>query len=254
MSAWATTWAYEQDVAPCGKKSVLVALAHFADEQGYCYPSQETLAGMTAQGVSTVRNHLDVLENTDKLIVRNHRYTEKGKRTSDGFYLQAPAERLRPPSYRRKPAVEKSLPPDFEATTASEPDLLPPNAGDDLSVDQLERDQSDKGSQPDKRGSRINRNFQPDGSIYEWARTHAPHVNITKARDEFVDYWIDIPGRAALKLNWQSTFRNRLRTLEARTTQNAANQRSNSGRPDAAGTNSETSGPSYDPFKDQRAV
>lgn len=142
MSAWATTWAYEQDIKPCGKKAVLVALAHFADESGFCYPSQETLAGMTGQGVSTVRSHLEVLESGDEpLLKREHRYTKKGKRTSDGFYLQAPAERLQPPKhYRRKLAIVEN-----DATAKKNADYrqvsapLPPKAGDDLLEEQSEK-------------------------------------------------------------------------------------------------------------------
>lgn len=136
MSAWATTWAYEQDIKPCGKKAVLVALAHFADVEGFCYPSQETLGDMTSQGVSTVRSHIDSLRKSG-VIVTGHRY-KKGKRTSDGFYLQAPAERLQPQrsNNRSKSAVARdSLPLTKQGATAENPASLPPRVGDDLSVD-----------------------------------------------------------------------------------------------------------------------
>jgi hypothetical protein len=106
MSSWATSWAYEQDVKPCGTKAVLVALAHFADADGFCYPGQELLADMTAQGTSTVREHLKKLEHAG-LINRQHRYGKDGKRMSDGFNLLAPAERL---NYRRKSAVASGVP------------------------------------------------------------------------------------------------------------------------------------------------
>lgn len=131
MSAWATTWAYEQDIKPCGKKAVLVALAHFSDAEGFCYPGQETLADMTSQGVSTVRAHLEALE-SGGVIKRGHRY-KKGKRTSDGYYLQAPADRLQPQKhYRQKSAlVQNELPP--------EKSVLPPDPAHDLLGDPLEK-------------------------------------------------------------------------------------------------------------------
>lgn len=94
MSHWASTWAYEQDIQPCGRKFVLVALAGFADEDGFCYPSQDTLATMTGQEVRSVQRHLVALEKGG-LIKRKHRRKE-GHRTSDGYTLQAPASRLRP--------------------------------------------------------------------------------------------------------------------------------------------------------------
>lgn len=95
MSHWASTWAYEQDVQPCGRKFVLVALAGFADEEGYCYPSQATLASMTGQDARSVRRHLASLEE-DGVIKRKHRRGKSGQRTSDGYTLQAPAFRLKP--------------------------------------------------------------------------------------------------------------------------------------------------------------
>lgn len=164
MSAWATTWAYEQDLKTCGKKAILVALAHFADEEGFCYPGQETLAGMTSQGVSTVRAHIESLE-ADGLITRDKRY-KKGKRTSDGFHLQAPIERLKPPqTYRRKLAVvQKDLPPEKLPTTAEKPAPLPPDSAHDLSVDLSVNDQTNPrahangNSKPRKPGSFDERN------------------------------------------------------------------------------------------------
>lgn len=95
MSHWASSWAYEQDIQPCGRKFVLVALAGFADEDGFCYPSQETLAKMTGQDVRSVKRHLKALEN-DEVIKRKARWKSAGGRNSDGYTLQAPPDRLRP--------------------------------------------------------------------------------------------------------------------------------------------------------------
>jgi hypothetical protein len=72
-----------------------VALAHFADAEGFCFPSQETLALMTSQGISTVRDHLKSLA-SDGVLRREHRYKKNKGRTSDGFFLNAPKERLQP--------------------------------------------------------------------------------------------------------------------------------------------------------------
>lgn len=95
MSHWASTWAYEQDVQPCGRKFVLVALANFADEDGFCYPSQERLAEMTGQDVRSVRRHLASLDK-EGVIKRRGRRSKTGQRTSDGYTLQAPTSRLNP--------------------------------------------------------------------------------------------------------------------------------------------------------------
>lgn len=96
MSVWAEIWAYNQTAGSPGAKFTLLCLASFADETGFCYPSQESLAAMTEQGISTVRRQLADLQKKKKLIKRSHRYQKGGGRTSDGFQLLGPAEAFRP--------------------------------------------------------------------------------------------------------------------------------------------------------------
>src|SRR5699024_12525753 len=61
MSISALNWAFEQDL-PHAEKSVLVALAHRADKDGYCYPGKKALASMTGASESTVRRTIKSLE------------------------------------------------------------------------------------------------------------------------------------------------------------------------------------------------
>ena len=58
MSISALNWAFEQDL-PHAEKSVLVALAHRADKDGYCYPGQKAIAAMTGASESTVRRAIN---------------------------------------------------------------------------------------------------------------------------------------------------------------------------------------------------
>ena len=123
MSVWAQSWAYEQRLGRWretkkkgekswkgdpGAKSVLAAVATFADENGYAYCGQDTLAEMTDMTERSVREHLHNLEHAYGKIRREHRRKAagrgKGEFTSDGIWLLAPAHRLRPP--RRGEAVE----------------------------------------------------------------------------------------------------------------------------------------------------
>lgn len=134
MSHWASTWAYEQDVQPAGRKFVLVALAGFADEDGFCYPGQETLAKMTGQDLRTVQRHLKSLEK-DSVIQRKARWKKAGGRNSDGYTLQAPPARLNPKATncqvsKATNCPDDKLPPDlsenrFDPSVKKEP-LLPP--------------------------------------------------------------------------------------------------------------------------------
>ncbi len=77
-------------------KSVLNAVAVFADEHGVAYPSQRTLAVVTDMTERSVRTHLSDLENRLKLIERRPRFKENGTRLSDFILLKAPQEALSP--------------------------------------------------------------------------------------------------------------------------------------------------------------
>jgi hypothetical protein len=114
------TWAFDQPIAPAGKKFVLVALADFADDQGYCYPFVETIAGMTSQGESTVRTHIASLI-ADGLLRTEKRERKDGGQTSNGYWLIGFSSRPKtktplsksdtPPSRNQTPASENQIPP-----------------------------------------------------------------------------------------------------------------------------------------------
>jgi len=89
MSFRAITWALDQRVEPAAPKFLLVALASFASETGYCYPGQSTLAEMTGMSEKSVSRNLVTLEQAG-LIERVRRYNRRtGLRTSDGYWLIA---------------------------------------------------------------------------------------------------------------------------------------------------------------------
>ena len=96
LSHWAQLWAYEQKAKNCGERFVLVALGHFANAEGICFPGQATIATMTCMDERTTRRHLATWEARGK-IRRRARYRSDGKRTSDMYQLCAPKDRLRPP-------------------------------------------------------------------------------------------------------------------------------------------------------------
>ena len=128
MSVWAQSWAYEQRLGKWretkrgkrtwkgdpGAKSILAAVATFADENGYAYCGQDTLAEMTDMTERSVREHLHNLEHAYRKIRREHRRKGSGRGrgefTSDGIWLLAPAYRLRPP--RQQDASLEEEPPE----------------------------------------------------------------------------------------------------------------------------------------------
>lgn len=70
---------------------------------------------------------------------------------------------------------------------------------------------------PRKRGCRVPEPFPITEDMRAWALAKCPHVtNVDGATEEFVDYWRGVAGRAATKLDWEGTWRNRMRELEER--------------------------------------
>jgi hypothetical protein len=66
--------------------------------------------------------------------------------------------------------------------------------------------------QKSKRGARILPDWRPSQSVVEWCR----RLGVVGAQfeiflEEFIDYWIAVPGQRGCKLNWDATFRNRVR-------------------------------------------
>ncbi|WP_181769462.1 helix-turn-helix domain-containing protein [Bradyrhizobium sp. UNPA324] len=61
MSWQATAWAAKQVTGSASNKLTLLALANYADHEGVCWPTQETLARDTEQSVDTVQRRLKAL-------------------------------------------------------------------------------------------------------------------------------------------------------------------------------------------------
>lgn len=111
MSNRALTWAEAQVTGSVGRKAVLMVLADKADEENSCFPSQELLARITEQGVSTVRRHLKWLEAKGGFISRTRRNNPDGTRSSDRYVLNVSVAvgMAAPDAYRPDRAVGPAL-------------------------------------------------------------------------------------------------------------------------------------------------
>lgn len=85
MSIKYLNWAFDIELPANEGKSVLIALANYADEEGSCFPSQEKLALNTGQSISTIHRHLKHLE--DKGYISRKARRNGQQRTSDRYYL-----------------------------------------------------------------------------------------------------------------------------------------------------------------------
>ncbi len=71
---------------------------------------------------------------------------------------------------------------------------------------------------PRKRGTRIPDNFTITPPMRAWAQANAPRItdNLDSATAEFVDYWQSVAGAKAVKLDWEATWRVRMRQVDER--------------------------------------
>ncbi len=62
MSIYAVDWAFKQSAGASAMKFLLVAMANYADEEGYCYPSVWRLTQDTEQNRKTILKNISKLE------------------------------------------------------------------------------------------------------------------------------------------------------------------------------------------------
>jgi len=63
-----------------------------------------------------------------------------------------------------------------------------------------------------QRGTRLPTDWSLPDSWKMWAKAHRPDLNPIDVAASFYDYWISKPGAGGLKLNWEATWRNWVRS------------------------------------------
>ncbi|WP_018390894.1 helix-turn-helix domain-containing protein [Ancylobacter sp. FA202] len=121
MSVEAMAWAKRQQTGSMGAKSVLRALADYADEDGCCWPSRRQIADDTEMAPGSVSRHLAALE-AGRLIAREERLRDNGSRSTDMIRLMMkPAAGGSPPS-----SNWRGPPPQIEEAPSSVSGSAPP--------------------------------------------------------------------------------------------------------------------------------
>ncbi len=65
-------------------------------------------------------------------------------------------------------------------------------------------------------GTRIPDPFEVSDAMRAWAAQEFPNVDAKAVTAEFVDYWTAVPGPKGRKLDWEATWRNRVREKAGR--------------------------------------
>lgn len=124
MSVQAIGWALAQTVGSSSAKSVLVAIANYADENGQCWPSQGRIASDTELTDRSVRTAMALLEENG-FINRAERRRPDGSRATDTISLIMQPEKFSaPPETPSKKAEAISPPPErVSGLTTFEPSV-----------------------------------------------------------------------------------------------------------------------------------
>jgi hypothetical protein len=70
-----------------------------------------------------------------------------------------------------------------------------------------------------KNGTRIPDDFQVTPAMVEWAKRVCPDIDGRSETAKFINYWQAKPGKDGLKLSWNRTWQNWMRTAQERRTQ-----------------------------------
>lgn len=156
MSIQAVAWAIDQKAGSAAGKVVLLCLANYADEDGKCWPSQETIAAETELSERSVREWLQKLEEAG-LLTRTKRRRDDGYRASDLIHLafkNQPAKSAGKTNSHRQ--LTPTLPEPVAAPTSFEPSKEPSAAA---------REKFDLESLTDRLVEAAGEKIQPHGAI-----------------------------------------------------------------------------------------
>lgn len=69
-------------------------------------------------------------------------------------------------------------------------------------------------AQPQKRGSRLSPDWTPPDGLMAWAAIERSDLDLRVETERFRDYWTAKPGKDGVKLDWDATFRNWIRSAK----------------------------------------
>lgn len=203
----AACWPLQMPPTP---KAVLMSLADNANDHGECWPSISTICERTCFGKTAVIEAIRWLESDGVLVAdrTNGRHTRYTIVPNLDLFNRS-AKRTGPPA---EPVREAN-----RTGASGEPDR---SARRTLTVKNHQELKDQKQQRDSKRGSRLPDGWAPSEAVREWARSEFPTVNLDVVLAEFADYWRSVPGQRGTKLDWDATFRNRVREVAARQSRN----------------------------------
>lgn len=180
MSIMLIGWALSLDIPP-NLKVVLVGLADFANDDGYCWPGQASLSAKVNVPERTLRRHLNALESRG-LITRTKRIDPTGRKQTDEYQIHV-----------QPPAI-------LAATTGqSEPHHRPTVAG----TKDIRKEPSIEPITRHARARQIPEDWEPKSKHFEIAERRKVDVSLEALK--FMS-WAEANGRTYV--NWDAAFAN----------------------------------------------
>jgi uncharacterized protein YdaU (DUF1376 family) len=65
------------------------------------------------------------------------------------------------------------------------------------------------------RGTRLPADWKPNDELVAWSKAERSDLDLRKVFAEFKDYWVSVPGVKGVKLDWDATWRNWVRSQKA---------------------------------------
>jgi DNA-binding transcriptional ArsR family regulator len=141
MSVGALQWAFKQRLAKANTKLILIALGHFADEQGETVVTLDHLAEFASSSRSTAQRELKALESAG-LIERVERYRKDGGRSTGTYKLALPdwaSPSTDPPGQADHPPLVRLTPQKQLKTCISKSKSTTSSSDDDAGADETVR-------------------------------------------------------------------------------------------------------------------
>lgn len=134
-----------------------------------------------------------------------------GKEATEGERYPPPPDKSRFKSKTRGEATGKQRGSNGEEKTVSQG-----SNGEAVGIAGREgkgREEEGKGVEAQRsRGSRLPTGWEPSEILKAWAVKERPDLELQVVIPKFRDYWCSVPGSRGVKLDWEATFRNFIRT------------------------------------------
>jgi len=190
---------------PPTQKLVLICLSEFADDNGRCYPSVDTIAERTGLNSRSVRRAISEIEKAGILT----RSFCTGKRTD---YIINPCHSVTPDTV--SPLTESTLPLTLCPIPLTESTLTPDRG---VNITTINHQEPSLTIEPPAKAVAVRESsgtrlpvdwFLPDYWIDDAEEIGLTRIDAINESIVFRDYWVGVAGAKGRKADWRATWRN----------------------------------------------